>query len=115
MTFDEIQTGDWFLLDGDLCQRVVPLNTANTYNFTRATWSWTNPKDHVTPTIAPVHLLPRVATDVEFGEAQVLYWHPCGHWALCARSQLRQGERYIPLSALPKMSVLRHRCPYERR
>lgn len=115
MIFDDIQVGGWFMLDGQLCQRVSPINTANTYNFSRATWTWTNLKEKVTSTIAPVHLVPRVATEVEAGEAQVLYWHPCGHWALCTRGQLREGEHYIPLSALPRMPVLRHTCPYEDR
>jgi hypothetical protein len=115
MTFQDISVGDWFVLDGDVCQRLEPLNTANTYNFTRSTWTWTEKKTKVAATVAPVHLVPRVATDVEAGEARVLYWHPCGHWALCARGQLRPGEQYIALSVLPKLPVLRHTCPYEDR
>jgi len=115
MTFDDIQTGGWFLRAGDVCQRLSPLNTANTYNFTRGAWAWTNRQEPVNPTIAPVHLIPRRATDVEAGESRVLYWHPCGHWDLCARRELREGEHYIPLSVLPWMPVLRHQCPYEER
>jgi hypothetical protein len=76
MIFADIHVGGWFLLDGHLCQRVAPLNTANTYNFSRATWAWTNLAEKVTPTIAPVHLLPRVATDVEAGKSQVSYVLP---------------------------------------
>jgi hypothetical protein len=115
MTFGDIQIGGWFLLDGQLCQRLAPLNTANTYNFDRAAWAWTNRNEKVLPTIAPVHLVPRIATEVEAGDARVLYWHPCGHWDLCTRGQLLKGEPFVPLSALPRMPVLRHGCPHEQR
>lgn len=110
--FSEVSEREWFFCNaGDLCRKVRPLNGCNTYNHSLGIWQNTDTGMLVELTIGPAHLQPRVAADEgRHSSEMVLYWHPCGHYELCKRSQLQNGEHYIPVSAIPELPRLVHQC-----
>lgn len=110
--FKDLSEREWFFSpEGDLCRKLRPLNGCNTYNHSVGIWQNLDVGAKVELTLAPVHLLPRTAGDEgRHSNELVLYWHPCGHYEQCRRSQLQNGERYIPVSALPELPQLVHQC-----
>ena len=56
MIFSKLSTQAWFVNeDGDVCQKLRPLNGSNTYNLTQGEWGWTDLRINVDQTTAPFH------------------------------------------------------------